>query len=136
MTCFFLDTARNVVAYLETIHGLLKPGGLWINLGAFSHRKQALKLTRRLQDQLCGTSRRIETRVRSSCRSRTSRHWLARSGSSYQCVSTACLCAANVVRRLKSSTQDEREVKTCYTTNPLSMLRHEYTAAFWTARKV
>lgn len=34
MTCFFIDTARNIVHYLETIHGLLKPGGLWINLGA------------------------------------------------------------------------------------------------------
>lgn len=33
VTCFFLDTARNVVEYLETIHGLLKPGGLWINCG-------------------------------------------------------------------------------------------------------
>lgn len=33
VTCFFLDTARNVVEYLQTIHGLLKPGGLWINCG-------------------------------------------------------------------------------------------------------
>lgn len=32
-TCFFLDTAKNVVAYVETIHRLLKPGGLWVNVG-------------------------------------------------------------------------------------------------------
>ena len=33
VTLFFIDTARNLVAYLETIHSLLKPGGLWINVG-------------------------------------------------------------------------------------------------------
>lgn len=33
VTCFFLDTAPNVLAYLETIYRLLKPGGFWLNLG-------------------------------------------------------------------------------------------------------
>ncbi|KAL3494965.1 N2227-like protein-domain-containing protein [Aspergillus germanicus] len=33
VTLFFIDTARNLMAYLETIHRLLKPGGTWINLG-------------------------------------------------------------------------------------------------------
>jgi hypothetical protein len=32
-TCFFLDTANNVLEYVETIHEILKPGGVWINLG-------------------------------------------------------------------------------------------------------
>ncbi|XP_037279774.2 carnosine N-methyltransferase [Rhipicephalus microplus] len=32
-TCFFLDTAPNVVLYIETIAHILRPGGLWINLG-------------------------------------------------------------------------------------------------------
>eukprot|EP00054_Salpingoeca_dolichothecata_P027415 m.201223 g.201223 ORF g.201223 m.201223 type:complete len:181 (-) comp25958_c0_seq13:80-622(-) len=32
-SCFFLDTARNVVAYLETIFRILKPGGVLINFG-------------------------------------------------------------------------------------------------------
>lgn len=32
-TCFFLDTANNVVSYVETIWNILKPGGIWINLG-------------------------------------------------------------------------------------------------------
>lgn len=34
VTCFFVDTARNVVRYLEVIHGLLREGGTWINCGA------------------------------------------------------------------------------------------------------
>lgn len=33
VTLFFIDTARNLVSYLETIHRLLRPGGRWINLG-------------------------------------------------------------------------------------------------------
>jgi carnosine N-methyltransferase len=32
-TCFFMDTANNIVEYIETIHEILKPGGVWINLG-------------------------------------------------------------------------------------------------------
>ncbi|KAM8962204.1 carnosine N-methyltransferase [Pelodytes ibericus] len=32
-TCFFIDTAHNVLDYIETIWKILKPGGLWINLG-------------------------------------------------------------------------------------------------------
>lgn len=32
-TLFFIDTARNIVEYLETIYNLLKPNGTWINVG-------------------------------------------------------------------------------------------------------
>uniref|UniRef100_S4RCY8 Carnosine N-methyltransferase n=1 Tax=Petromyzon marinus TaxID=7757 RepID=S4RCY8_PETMA len=32
-TCFFLDTAHNVIAYIELIWKVLKPGGVWINMG-------------------------------------------------------------------------------------------------------
>ncbi|OVA05127.1 hypothetical protein BVC80_8897g9 [Macleaya cordata] len=33
VTCFFLDTAHNVVEYIEIISRLLREGGVWINLG-------------------------------------------------------------------------------------------------------
>ena len=32
-TVFFIDTAHNIMAYIETIYNILKPGGLWINMG-------------------------------------------------------------------------------------------------------
>ncbi|KAL1953027.1 hypothetical protein VTO42DRAFT_3755 [Malbranchea cinnamomea] len=32
-TVFFIDTAPNLVRYIETIHNCLKPGGMWINIG-------------------------------------------------------------------------------------------------------
>ena len=33
VTCFFIDTAHNIVDYIKAIYKMLKPGGLWINLG-------------------------------------------------------------------------------------------------------
>ncbi|XP_078531909.1 carnosine N-methyltransferase-like [Lissotriton helveticus] len=32
-TCFFIDTAHNIIDYIETIWNILKPGGIWVNLG-------------------------------------------------------------------------------------------------------
>lgn len=33
LTCFFIDTAPNLIAYIEAIRNCLKDGGVWINLG-------------------------------------------------------------------------------------------------------
>lgn len=33
VTCFFLDTAKNVIEYIQIFHRLLRGGGVWINLG-------------------------------------------------------------------------------------------------------
>ena len=33
VTCFFLDTAHNILEYIECIAQLLRPGGLWVNMG-------------------------------------------------------------------------------------------------------
>ncbi|RMZ80782.1 hypothetical protein DV737_g2860, partial [Chaetothyriales sp. CBS 132003] len=32
-TVYFIDTAPNVLRYIETIHHCLKPGGVWVNVG-------------------------------------------------------------------------------------------------------
>jgi carnosine N-methyltransferase len=33
ITCYFIDTAHNIIEYTEVIWNALKPGGVWINLG-------------------------------------------------------------------------------------------------------
>jgi len=33
ITCFFIDTANNIIQYIETIAKIIKPGGVWINFG-------------------------------------------------------------------------------------------------------
>lgn len=32
-TCFFIDCASNIVSFLQAIFNILKPGGMWVNLG-------------------------------------------------------------------------------------------------------
>lgn len=33
VTCFFIDTANNIIDYILTLHKCLKKGGVWINFG-------------------------------------------------------------------------------------------------------
>jgi hypothetical protein len=33
VTCFFIDTAHNIIEYVDVIHNALVPGGYWLNLG-------------------------------------------------------------------------------------------------------
>lgn len=33
VSCFFIDTAPNILEYIEMIYDLLAPGGVWINIG-------------------------------------------------------------------------------------------------------
>ncbi|CAL8465154.1 g4689 [Coccomyxa elongata] len=36
-TCFFIDTAHNIIRYMEVIRHCLKDGGVWINLGPLQY---------------------------------------------------------------------------------------------------
>ncbi|AAZ10926.1 N2227-like protein, putative [Trypanosoma equiperdum] len=33
VTCFFIDTAHNIVEYIKILYNLLVPGGIWVNCG-------------------------------------------------------------------------------------------------------
>ena len=37
ITCFFIDTAKNIFEYIEVIERVLKKGGIWINFGPLSY---------------------------------------------------------------------------------------------------
>ena len=37
ITCFFIDTAKNVIEYIDLIYNILKKGGIWINFGPLSY---------------------------------------------------------------------------------------------------
>ncbi|XP_014240622.1 carnosine N-methyltransferase [Cimex lectularius] len=36
-TCFFIDCANNIYTFIEKIYNVLKPGGVWINLGPLQY---------------------------------------------------------------------------------------------------
>lgn len=42
VTCFFIDTATNIYEYIEIMKTLLKPNGLWINVGPVQWHGNAL----------------------------------------------------------------------------------------------
>lgn len=42
-TCFFIDCAANVVQFIELIYHILKPGGVWINLGPLLYHYSDIK---------------------------------------------------------------------------------------------
>ena len=44
VTTFFLDAAKNTVEYVGLIRQLLKPKGLWINLGSLSYSQDSDQL--------------------------------------------------------------------------------------------
>uniref|UniRef100_A0A7S2BJU0 carnosine N-methyltransferase n=1 Tax=Octactis speculum TaxID=3111310 RepID=A0A7S2BJU0_9STRA len=37
MSCFFIDTAPNILEYILRIRNMLRPGGLWINMGPLTY---------------------------------------------------------------------------------------------------
>ena len=37
ITCFFIDTAKNIMEYVEVIEKVLKKGGIWINFGPLTY---------------------------------------------------------------------------------------------------
>ena len=37
ITCYFIDTAQNVIHYIDQIYNILKKGGIWINFGPLSY---------------------------------------------------------------------------------------------------
>ncbi|KAM0791356.1 hypothetical protein ACM66B_005823 [Microbotryomycetes sp. NB124-2] len=97
VTCFFIDTSRNIVEYLELIHRLLRPGGTWINCGPtlwhFENTEGAHSIELMMDD------------------------------------------VKALAKRLGFVFQQEREVETTYTSNRRSLLRYEYTTAFWVATR-
>ena len=37
ITCFFIDTAKNIIEYIDIIEKVLKKGGIWINFGPLTY---------------------------------------------------------------------------------------------------
>jgi hypothetical protein len=42
ITCFFIDTATNIYEYLQMMKHLIRPGGLWINVGPVQWHRHAV----------------------------------------------------------------------------------------------
>lgn len=102
VTCFFIDTAHNIVEYIEIIAKILKPGGVWINLGPLLyHFADAVSY----------------------------------SGEEEMSVELSLEDVKKVASHYGLQIQKERTIETTYTANLKSMIKTQYSAAFWTMTK-
>ncbi|KAK4574978.1 hypothetical protein LTR86_000828 [Recurvomyces mirabilis] len=127
LTCFFIDTAPNVLNYFGTIRHCLVPGGIWINLGpllwhfeaAQTPAERALQADNDSGARMSGPSRRFG---------------MAEPGS-VELTNEEVLA---LVSRMGFDIFESEQMPagaTGYTQDPFSMLQNVYRPVFWTARK-
>ena len=116
VTVFFIDTAPNVIRYIEAVRNCLKPGGTWINLGPLLWHQVSRKDDEKkeksgdLVDAGIGDPGSVEL---------TNDEVLALMGH-----------LGFVIEK-----QECDSFQTGYMSNPRSMLQSRYHPAFWIARK-
>ena len=49
ITCFFIDTAQHILQYILIIRHILRPGGVWVNLGPLHYHKRGSVLYSHIQ---------------------------------------------------------------------------------------
>ncbi|KAF9734460.1 hypothetical protein PMIN06_004622 [Paraphaeosphaeria minitans] len=119
-TVFFIDTAPNIIRYIETVRNCLKRGGLWINLGPLLWHHAS-----RIQDPQEGADDRKGA-------SKSEDVGIADPGS----VELTNDEVVSLVQHFGFSIEKhELGIDTGYITNQRSMLQSTYRASFWVARK-
>lgn len=116
-TCFFLDTAHNVVDYLRTIHHCLAPSGVWINMGPLHwHFEGDLSSHMVLHTAQDGLVRQVPTTMEGLELSRDE--------------------LLDLVGRMGFVVEEsESNIRTTYSSDVRAMSNFEYGAEFWVARK-
>jgi carnosine N-methyltransferase len=115
-TVFFIDTAPNIIRYIEAVQNCLKPGGLWINLGPLLWHSRTQDPQEDADDKM----------------SNVEDMGIADPGS----VELTDDEVVALVQHFGFSIEKHEPgvVKTGYITNPRSMLQSTYRASFWVAR--
>ncbi|MCJ1283064.1 hypothetical protein MMC26_002391 [Xylographa opegraphella] len=133
ITVFFLDTAPNVLRYIETIHNCLKDGGYWINLGPLLwHFEETRRppAERGSPDQNLADAE-VLTTTRPAAK-RREKVGIDEPGSIELTHEEILL----LVERMGFSIQSHRlQGEIGYIQDPESMLKNSYAVAHWVARK-
>ncbi|TGO35130.1 hypothetical protein BHYA_0169g00100 [Botrytis hyacinthi] len=117
---FFLDTAPNIIRYLEAIRNCLKPGGILINMGP---------LLWHFENNPPGSSTPPSSKQPSD---QIQDHGIADPGSIELTNSEVLLLLPKLGFEVLTSSTDLRAP---YIQDPDSMLQNTYSASFWVARK-
>lgn len=121
-TVFFIDTAPNIIRYIEAVRNCLKQGGIWINLGPLLWHHSS-----RFQCSGEESGEKSES---------THRHTDAGIGDPGSVELTDEEVVALVEHLGFSMEKHERgKIETGYISNPKSMLQNNYRPSLWIARK-
>lgn len=131
-TCFFIDTAPNLLAYVETVRFCLRDGGVWINLGPLLwHFESGGPTTdnREKEHESSGG----DSSSKGGRSQKSGNAGIAEAGSFE-------LADEEVIALLQVSGFEIVEHRSCvgeagYIQDPNSMLQNIYRPSFWVARK-
>lgn len=112
VTYFFIDTARNLMSYFDTIKMLLKPGGYWINLGPL----------------LYGTSPFVQLTLEEIL--------VVTEAMEFEYLDTTSLIAEHVCGSPTMPGDKVRSLEAAYGIDATALTRNAYNAQFWVARRV
>ncbi|KAF2261782.1 methyltransferas-like protein [Lojkania enalia] len=122
-TVFFIDTAPNVIRYIDAVRNCLKPGGIWINLGPLLWHHASRR-------QCSGEETEGEAKEPSH------RHLdkgIADPGSVELTDEEVIALVSHLGFAIEQHTTET--ISTGYISNPASMLQNVYKPSFWIARK-
>jgi carnosine N-methyltransferase len=123
-TVFFLDTAPNLLRYMETVHNCLRPGGIWINVGP---------LLWNCEENGPGGRGEGDTDEDHACKSRMGHGGAIGIGGKLEFTQSDVL---SLLGKFGFSVEVyEVGAKSTYIGNKQSMLQSVYTIAYWVARK-
>lgn len=124
-TCFFIDTAPNVISYIETIHHCLKPGGIWVNIGPLLWHFESAPTP----------AERDKQRGRYATKSSIDQNQGIGEPGSFELSNDEVVA---LIARYGFELLEQKEVPagaTGYIQDPRSMLQNVYRPSFWVARK-
>lgn len=118
-TLFFIDTAPNIVRYIEVVRSCLKPGGVWVNVGPllwhFGDRAPAVDPESEQQ------------------RNKSEKKGIDEPGSVELTVEEVLLLVESLGFDIEM--QEIRDAEAGYIQDPESLLRNVYRLSHWIARK-
>lgn len=126
-TCFFIDTAPNVIRYIETISHCLRAGGVWINIGPLLWHFESSLTPAEREKSKNGAGRASRAKDPGG-------EGIGEPGS-FELANDEVLA---LVERLGFEVLEQSQAPagaTGYIQDPESMLQNVYRPAFWVARK-
>lgn len=116
-TVFFIDTAPNLIRYVEAIRNCLKPNGIWINVGPLLWHFEEGKNHQESHSEGIGESGSVEL-------------------TEQEVFCLAERMGFDIEKRPLEDSREQPEERRCgYIQDPESMLQNLYRPSYWIARK-